>query len=345
MRKIKTIWLSVIAVFGLCVMFNAQSVQAKTNAEAVPLSVIPVMNEYQVNKNTGFYDLEMKPGQKTEILVKLANSGKSAITVNLQMVSATTSDGSQVSYSNATKTYDSSNQHPLPTLFNIPKAYQNLKIPGYSTATFHMPMTMPAKQFNGVILGALRVTPVVKKSSTAGIHNTYGYSVAVRLSNGVVEKPDLKLTNVVVDNSYSGTSVDATLQNYRAAMLRNGKVETTVTKRGQNRVLKALTVNSASAAPNSNWTVKTPWEGTVAPGDYTIHVTYTSTDPQFSGTKVWKFSRDFHISTVEAARYNLSQMNIPWWIYLILGIILLLLIIMIILLVKRRKEAKRRVEK
>lgn len=343
MRKINR-WLVAGLALVMASLLGSQQVDAAINSEAVPLSVIPVTNKYQVNANSGFYDLEMKPGQSTEIQVKLANSGKKAITVNLQTVASTTDASSHVSYTETNKAYDSSSKYPLPTLFNIPKAYKHLTIPAYSTALFHLPMTMPKTAFKGILLGALRVTPVTKTATNAGIHNTYGYSVAIRLSNGTSVKPNLRLKNVVVNHSFSGTTVDSTLQNFESSMLRNGTINTKVTKRGQNRTLKALQINKASAAPNSTWTVKTPWDGAVAPGDYTMHVTYTSTDPQFSGTKVWKFSRNFHISTVDAARYNLSQMNIPWWVYAILALILLLLIIVIILLFKRRKEAKRRVE-
>lgn len=347
MRKLKRCWLLMLfgAAFALAgFSHNVRAADSNPGIQAVPLSVIPVLNKYQVNDNTGFYDLEMQPGQTTELQMKLANTNTKAIVVKMQAIASTTDAGSHISYSEADKTKDSSLVHPLSSLIKIPKSYEKLTIPGRTTAMFHMPLTMPKSKIKGIVLGAIRVTPVVKQSEKAGLHNTYGYSVAVRLSNGVSETPDLRLNGVVVTHDYAGTNVDATLQNFKASMLRNGKLDTRVTKRGQNRTLKALQINKASAAPNSTWTVKTPWDGAVAPGDYTMHVTYTSTDPQFSGTKVWKFSRNFHISTVDAARYNLSQMNIPWWVYAILVVILLLLILVIILLFKRRKEAKRRVE-
>lgn len=346
MQKIKLWWLPIL--FGIIsaslgVTHQVQAASSK-GYEAVPLSVIPVQNQYQVNSNTGFYDLEIQPGQKTELKMKLANSGTKPIVVKMQAIASTTSSISRISYSDASKPKDSSLAYPLSSLIKIPKAYNNLKIPARTTAMFHMPLTMPAKKFRGIILGAIMVSPVTKQSTKAGIQNTYGYSVAVRLSNGLSQQPDLRLNQVTVEHTFAGTSIDATLQNYKASMLRNGSLSTRVTKQGQNRTLKALRVNTASAAPNSSWTVETPWDGAVAPGDYTLHVTYKSTDPQFSGTKVWNFSRNFHISTVDAARYNLSQMNIPWWVYLILAIIFLLLIIVIILLVKRRKEANHREE-
>lgn len=348
MRKLKIRWL--VMLFGVILAIagfshNVQAANSNPGIQAVPLSVIPVLNKYQVNQNTGFYDLEMQPGQKTELQMKLANTNSKAIVVKMQAIASTTDAGSHISYAEPDKSKDSSLVYPLSSLIKIPKSYEKLTIPARTTAMFHMPLTMPKSKFNGIILGAIRVSPVMKKSTKAGLHNTYGYSVAVRLSNGLSEKPDLRLNSVAVTHDFAGTYVNATLQNFKASMLRSGKVETKVTKRGQNRTLKALTINKASAAPNSTWTVKTPWDGAVAPGDYTMHVTYTTTDPQFSGTKIWKFSRNFHISTVDAARYNLTNLNIPWWVYVILAVILLLLIVVIVLLIKRRKEDKRRVEK
>lgn len=348
MRKLKTSWLVMLfgAIFAIAGFgHNVQADDANPGIQAVPLSVIPVLNKYQVNKNTGFYDLEMQPGQKTELQMKLANTNAKAIVVKMQAIASTTDAGSHISYAEPDKAKDSSLAYPLSSLIKIPKAYEKLTIPARTTAMFHMPLTMPKTKFKGIVLGAIRVTPVVKESTKAGVNNTYGYSVAVRLSNGLSQTPDLRLNSVAVTHDFAGTNVDATLQNFKASMLRNGKVETRVTKRGQNRTLKALSVNKASAAPNSTWTVQTPWDGAVAPGDYTMHVTYTTTDPQFSGTKIWKFSRNFHISTVDAARYNLTNLNIPWWVYVILAVILLLLIVVIILLIKRRKGDKRRVEK
>lgn len=332
-----------LALLGIAVA-NAKTVHA-ANSQAVPVSVIPVTNKYQVNVNAGFYDLEMKPGQQTELQIKIVNASNKAVTMKLDTVAANTDSGSHVNYVPSTNGYDKTNKYPLPTLFNLPKSFNHIKIPAATTASFHLPMTMPKTQFKGIILGAVRVLPVVKQSKKAGVHNSYGYSVAIRLSNGIATKPNLRMNSVKVSHNFSGTTVDANLQNFKASMLRNGTLNTRVTKRGQNRTLKALQVNRASAAPNSNWTISTPWDGTVAPGDYTLHVKYTTTDPQFSGTKVWNFSKNFHISTVDAARYNLSQMKIPWWVYLILAVILLLLIVLIVLLVKRRKEANHREEK
>lgn len=347
MRNVKKSWLVILfgALFALGgITQNVKAASSNGDMQQIPLSVIPVQNKYQVNANTGFYDLEMQPGQKTQLQMKLANTGAKTIVVKMQAIAATTNTGSQLVYSEAGKKPDSTLKYPLSSLIQIPKTYEKLKIPANTTALFHMPLTMPATKFKGIILGAIRVSPVTEAATKAGLRNTYGYSGAVRLSNGLSERPDLRLKDVTVTHDFAGTNVDTTLQNFKPSMLRNGTLETKVTKRGQNRKLKALTINKASAAPNSTWTVSTPWDGAVAPGDYTMHVTYISTDPQFSGTKVWKFSRNFHISTVDAARYNLTNLNIPWWVYAILAVILLLLIILIILLVKRRKGDKRRVE-
>ncbi|MFD1485887.1 DUF916 and DUF3324 domain-containing protein [Lacticaseibacillus baoqingensis] len=340
MRKALTGWLaSGLMILGLGMM--APKMVHADAVKAVPLSVVPITNEYQVNKATMFYDLEMKPGQHTELQMKLINNGKSPLTVRVRDTATSTTDAGQIDYTNLSTRYDPTLKYPLPTLIKIPKQYQEIKMPAETTATYHLPLTMPKQQFAGIILGGIRVTPVVNQTVKRGIGNTYGYTVAVRLSNGIDQLPSLRLKQVSVGSAASGgAEVRANIQNPKANLLNKGTLAARVTKQGQNRTLKSLTLNSSSVAPNSNFTARVPWNGSIAPGDYTLHATYTSNDLKFADQKVWHFTKNFHVSTVQAARYTLSAMHIPWWAYAIMIAILLLLIVLIWLLLKRRKGAK-----
>ncbi|WP_461225542.1 DUF916 and DUF3324 domain-containing protein [Lacticaseibacillus suihuaensis] len=328
------------AVIGVG-LFGSQSVSAASGTEgvkSVPLSVIPVANKYQIGTNAAYFNLKMKPGQSTELQVKLANTGSKPLKVRVTATAATTNDAAQADYTNASTKYDATLAHPLPTLIKIPKAYRNLTIPARTTALYHMPLTMPKQAFKGVILGGLHVQPVVASSAKSGISNQYAYVMAIQLTNGTAQKADLRLKSVSAGRADSQTSVNATLQNFRASLLTNGTIKARVTKQGQNRTLKSLTMAKASAAPNSHWTVQVPWAGAIAPGDYTLHLTYRSTDKQFFSARTWTFTKNFHVSAIQAAQYTLAEMHIPWWVYLILVLILILLIVLIILLLKRRKK-------
>ncbi|WP_262315173.1 DUF916 and DUF3324 domain-containing protein [Lacticaseibacillus parakribbianus] len=337
-------WSGKVAVFaailgvGLTTTSAVHAADGTGGVKSVPLSVIPVANKYSVGTNAGFFDLKMKPGQSTELQVKLANTGSKPLKVRVDATAATTNSSSQADYTKTSTDYDATLTYPLPTLIQIPKAYRNLTIPARTTALYHMPLTMPKKAFKGVILGGLHVQPVTTTSAKKGISNQYAYVMAIQLSNGTSQKPDLRLKGVSAGRADSQTSVNATLQNYRASLLLNGTIKAHVTKQGQNRTLKSLQVNKASAAPNSHWTVKVPWTGAIAPGDYTLHLTYRSTDKQFFSARTWTFTKNFHVSAIQAAQYTLAEMHIPWWVYLILLLILLLLIVLIILLLKRRKK-------
>lgn len=341
MRKGRLGWLAIgLMVLGV-LMTKTMTTQAAAGTEgvqAVRVSVVPVINKYQVNKNTGFYDLEMQPGQKTELAMRLINNDTKPVTLNVQTTAASTSMMGQIQYSDVKQTYDPTLAHPLPNLVTIPKKYQKITIPAAKIATYHLPLTMPKQAFNGIILGAVRVQPDTKNTKKAGITNTYAYSVAVRLSNGKSTLPDLKMPSVTTSSESGETHVEPKFQNPKAAMLRNGTLDMRVTKQGQNRTLKSMQLNQSSVAPNSNFKARIPWNGAIAPGDYTMHATYTSTDPAFAAKKVWHFTRNFHVSTFQAAQYTLASMHIPWWVYVILVVILLLLIVIIVLLLKRKKK-------
>lgn len=317
---------------------SPKPVAAKDAVKAVPLSVIPVTNKYQATQARGWYDLEMKPGTKTELVMRLANISSQALPVKVRVVAASTSANAQVAYDPERTAVDNSMKYPLPTLLTIPSQYRTITIPKNTTATYHFPLTMPKQKLTGIILGSVNVQPVLKASKQAGLHSTYAYNVGVRLSNGTTTLPSLSMLSADVLNKNGSTAVTGTLRNAQAAMLRNGTLEAHVTKQGQNRQLKAVQFNQSSVAPNSRFTFKLPWAGSIAPGDYTLHVKYVSTDPAFPAKKTWVFAKNFHISALQAAQYTLQSYQIPWWAYAILVVILVLLILIIILLLRRKKK-------
>ncbi|WP_204122966.1 DUF916 and DUF3324 domain-containing protein [Lacticaseibacillus mingshuiensis] len=343
----KTSWLLkalvvLLAVSGLGSLTQVQAADTG-NSMAVPLSLDPIQNRYQINKNTYYYDLQMKPNTETKLGLKLANSGDKPLTVQVQAIAARTSDQGQAIYTSLSTNYDSSLKYPLPTLIDLPEKYQKITIPAHQTATYSLPLKMPAKQFKGVILGALLVRPNLKTAAKSGITNKYAYSIAVQLTNGIDETPDLRLNTVKVQHDQVQTNVLANLQNYKAALVRKGTIAARITKQGQNRTLKSLAVNRSSMAPNSNFDLKIPWgAGAIAPGDYTLHLTYTSQDPLYTKAKTWQFTKNFHVSALEAAQLTLQALHIPWWVYLILFLILIALIVLIVILIKRRKGGKAR---
>ncbi|WP_390406451.1 DUF916 and DUF3324 domain-containing protein [Lacticaseibacillus jixiensis] len=326
------------ALFGV---YAPHSAAAATNQQAVPLRVAPVLNQYQATQAKSYFDLEMAPGQSTEMAFKLGNVSDQPIEVSVTVAAAATGDNAQIDYSGGNKHYDESLAYPMPTLVSIPKAYQHIKIPANQTATYHVPLKMPTAKLAGYLLGQINIRPTKTKAAKGAVTNTYSYGIGVRLSNGSTTLPALKSPGkATLTHSIVNTQVNATLQNPKQSALRNGKLEATVTKQGQNRVLKSVTFNSSTVAPNSRFTVKVPWTGAIAPGDYTMHMVYNSTDPSFDSAQTWKFTKNFHVSAIQAAQYTLANYRVPWWVYAIVIVILLLLIVIIILLLRRRKEAQ-----
>ncbi len=339
MRKVHNWFLVLGAVFCGILFASSTSISAASNYQSVPVSVQPIQNQYQVNNSTKFYDLEMQPGQKTTLKLKVINNSAKPIKVKVQDYSASTNSDATIVYTSPVAKYDSTMKYPLDKIVKVPKQYAVITIPKATVATYHFPVTMPQKAFKGIILGGINVSEAnAKDKSKSSVKNKWAYTVAVRLSNGIDELGSIRLNKVKVGLAPNQQpAVLGTFQNPKARAVNNGVMDLKVTKQGQNRALKSIQLNNSSLAPNTNFTVAVPWKGTVAPGDYTLKGTYTSKDPQFANTKVWHFAMNFHVSAADAARYTLQNMQIPWWIYLILAVIVLLLIIVIILLVKRRK--------
>ncbi|GEN94183.1 cell surface protein [Pediococcus ethanolidurans] len=309
-----------------------------SDVQAVPIGVTPVVNKNQISKGVSYYDLKLGAGKSTDLKLKISNISSKAVTVKLKATTAITNSNAVIDYGKIPKTVDSSMRYRLDKLIKIAPADRKITIPSKRAVLVTARLTMPDKKLNGTLLGALHVEPVTKKVKK-GLQSKYAFAVACMVTNGKQVKPDLKLNTVKAGVRLGQRVVTVNVQNYRASLLTKGHINTTITRQGQNRVLKHLVVQTAAFAPNTNFNLPVPWgSSAIAPGNYTLHMTYTSTDGQFAHKKTWKFNKDFHISAVQAARYNLGTLQIPWWIYVIIAFVVILLIVLIWLLLKRRKK-------
>lgn len=61
-----------------------------SSANSVGFDVLPVTSKYQVDKAVPYFDLKLKPGQETDLSVRIKNTSKQEITVHTTIAPATT---------------------------------------------------------------------------------------------------------------------------------------------------------------------------------------------------------------------------------------------------------------
>lgn len=338
MSKRRWRWLGIIGMVMALWLTGMSSAAQAADVQAVPIGVTPVANKNQISKGVTYFDLKLAAGKSTDLKLKIANGSKKAVTVRVTPTTAMTNSNAVIDYSRVPKSVDSSMRYRLDKLIKLAPQDRKITIPAKKTVEVSAKLTMPAEDINGTLLGALHVAPVVKKSQQ-GLQSKYAFAVAVMVQNGQTVKPDLRLNDVKPGVRLAQRVVTANLQNFQPSLLSKGHIKATITRQGQNRVLKQTEVQTAAFAPNTNFNLPISWGNTVmAPGNYTLHLTYTSNDGQFDQEKVWQFDRNFSISATQAARYNLGTLEIPWWVYAIVGLIVVLLIVLIWLLLRRRKK-------
>jgi len=339
LRKLS--WILGVLVGGLLLGWTTP-VQAEKNH----FTVTPELPKNQVDKENFYFDLKMKPEQEQTIYVNIHNGDTQAHTYDVVTNLATTSNNGMINYDAVSEKPDKS----LP--FNIAEATTNtrkVKVKANSTKRVGITIEMPKKSFDGVALGGVNVHQHIKKKAksesgvTASTQNQFGYTIGLQLreQDKLTVKPDMKLLYAGPKNLNGYNHIVAQLQNPRAAIMRDLKVSSYVTKSGSSKKLLKTTREGMKMAPNSNFYYALgDGEQQLKPGKYTLYLQADSEEGKYQ----WEFKKDFTISGAKARQLNNLAINKPvkvtnWWLVGGLAAVILALLGWIIwLLRKRRKE-------
>ncbi|MBO0473343.1 hypothetical protein IGL98_003305 [Enterococcus sp. DIV0840] len=317
--------------------------------EKIPISVKAILPDNQVTKDAGYYDLKVNPGEKQELSFQLYNQGDKDATVNININPAYTGDGGSFVYTEDETNKDSSLKFPLSS---IATSEQTVSIPAKGTTVTKVTLDIPSEPFEGLILGAIRVTSAdageKKKEETKkgfNISNNFAYSVAIRLrESDDLPKSDLALKKVFASQVAGRNTVKVNLQNPTATIIDTVSYDAAVSKKGENAPLHETKVKGYRVAPNTNYNVPISWENQpFTAGTYVAKVKAKSED---TGQE-WTFDQEFVISAKEAKELNEQAVDLEkdYMTYVLIGagifaILVIFLIILLIVLSKRKKKRK-----
>lgn len=307
------------------------------SAAEMKFSVQAVIPENQVDKSQSYFDLRMKPGQAQDLVVDMRNDTKEDVTINVLPNTAITNQNGIVEYNDTTTPQDKS----LKTAYkDIATTEKDVTLPAESQKQIKVHVQMPKEEYAGTLLGGIYFSEKNDKSETkeakgSQIVNRYAYVIGVKLTeNDQVVQPELCLNDVKATQVNYRNVVTANIQNYTAAILKDLSIDGKIYAKGGKEVLYSAIKENLRMAPNSNF-------------DYAISLNnkpfkpgkYTFKGIAKSGTKEWKFEKDFEIKAEESHKYNKEAVSLEKdfsWLYILVGIVIISLLLIIIFILLRK---------
>ncbi|ALS36029.1 hypothetical protein ABID30_000706 [Enterococcus rotai] len=343
MKKRILTWLAIILYIGMNSTFLfTTGLAAEDDGSGFTYKVIQPENQH--NKEVGYYDLKMTPGQEQTVTIKMNNSSSEEITVEVALNSAKTNTNGVIEYGPSKLEKDKSLKYDFADLV---KGEKTVKIPANQSIDYKLNIKMPDSQYDGVISGGIyMIQKGQTESQEAMIKNEYGYLVGMILTEtDAVITPELKLNTVFAEQQNYRNAVFINYSNVTPVYLDDMTVDVQVMKKESDEVLYDTKQNKMRMAPNSqiNFPVLMNGEKMQA-GDYRAHILVTA-----ENNGKWEWEQEFKITDEEADKFNqedvslLQESRVNWMtiILIVLGVLGIVVILFFVVRFFRKKNKKK----
>lgn len=353
-KNIKTInqWLLPILIVTIGIFLSpltshAEGEENSDAAGATGFTYSITFPDNQIQKDLGYFKLQMNPGQNQQISIALSNPGTEKVTIDVKLNGAKTNQNGVIEYGESTIENDPSLQFDFTDVVTGPESVE--LAPG-ETKNLDLTIQMPETGFDGVLAGGIQLMRADQNGTTSNeggskIINQYAYVVGVVLQESENPlTPDLELNNVKAGQSNYRNAIFVNFSNVIAAYLDDMTVEVQITAKGKDTVLYDRKQTAMRMAPNSfiDFPVSMNGERMVA-GDYVANILVTS------GDKKWAWTEDFKISDEDANKFNerdvglVQEKGLDWKLILLIvaGVLVIIIIIFIIIMILRKNKQKK----
>lgn len=302
-----------------------------------------VKNPRQRTATTGYFDLQVQPGQTGAVQMRVINLSKQTLHLQLHANTGYTTANGIEAYDLTTLGNRSTAQYQLQTIFKAP---QNLTLAPAASKLVTVSYRIPQTKFKGVLEGAFYFLNMAKgtgqTTNQAGfqIHNRYALALGLvlREQDTSTVKPTLKMQGITTGSdqqSKFSPAVGVKLANTQPQLLTHLKIDGRIYN--ANGQLKYQTVRQKlGMAPTSNFTYFINTNNKrLAPGKYKMRLVATAHHQR------WLFTRNFTVTKAQAEKVN-QQVPRDWhWLWwLLLVLLILLLLILLLWLVYRYGQRK-----
>ena len=344
-NRILIFFISISIVTSTFSMVN--TVNAESNSAGFYVSA--ELPDNQLNKNVSYFDLRMKPSEKQTIKVKVFNENDRDMNMGVFVSNASSNANGLIDYSQQ-GIKDDSLKYPLES---IAKPVEDVfTVPANGSKTVKIKLTMPEKEYDGIILGGLVFKEVIEKNAkqdipsepALSINNVLSYALAVKISeNDNYEDINLDLTDVEARVINYEPVVTHYIKNDAAALSTKMSMTIAVTDIDTGETVSNSQNDNVSIAPDSVMPYSLKLKDTkLKEGNYISKVSITYKDNEAKERTV-KFEKEFSVNEEHANAindYNTVQESMPTWAKVIIAGIAILIaavLVLIIISIKRKK--------
>ena len=353
MRKIIGLTIMVI-VFLVSVIAPGITAEASIGG----FSVNPIFPENQIPGETGFFDLLVTPGDRQEIGISVNNRSDEEIQISITLVTATTNRNGIIDYT-APGISDVTLRHGFADIASWPLEGELISIsPGYS-GEIPIFIDIPSQGFDGIILGAVRVTSELTDEQIAEggmIVNRFSHIIVVRMQEegNYTELPaDFQLGEVGAGLVNHRATIVADIRNPQARFSRPVTVSSQIFPAGSNTPLFERSDTTVYFAPNSVFEYSMIDDSDAGSVHALEAGTYLARIQLVYNGIPWEFEREFQIGATEAADLNEADVaqaaaqeysggGLPIEILIAIGAGAIFLIALIALIASKSKKSKKR---
>lgn len=279
------IWILFVMFFGLNTRLLI-SYSAETN-ESLGFSYENVIPKNQISDNT-FFELKVKPDTKQVLRTKITNLTGEEKIIRVTVSNATSGSVGVINYGANKEKLLGKNTLSIKDIVEYPS---QVKLKPYEEKEVKFKLTIPKKEFDGIILGGVHLKEIKEKKeetagTTASLSNEYSYVYSISLKENEREiKPNF---------TSSGTRYNKMLyvnvNNIQPIILSGVNVNMILMAENDDKVINDFKVENYRMAPNTGFDL--PVEGTedLPLGKYRAQTIVTY------GKEQWKFNSKFEVT-------------------------------------------------
>ncbi|WP_245341781.1 DUF916 and DUF3324 domain-containing protein [Enterococcus rivorum] len=336
----------IVYIVGFCLFFSVKAKaesEKKLGVEGFAFEVIQPEN--QQNKEVGYFDLHLNPGQKQMVQMKLKNTSEEQIVLGVALNSAKTNSNGVIEYGPNNIPNDSSLKYDFSTIVEAPK---EVTLAPKSETMLDLNIKMPEEAFEGYISGGIQLQEKdqdIKKENKGMIINKFAYLTGMLLSNSDSKniEPKLEFNKIYPELSNYRNAIFVNFSNVTPIYVNDMTTEVTIMKKNSESVIYETKKTKMRMAPNTTINFPVPMNGEkMMSGDYKAKILVTT----LSGGR-WEWEKTFTISNDEAEKFNEQDLTLTQdsgvnWLLVGLIIATVLLLALLIFLLIRMKNKKKR---
>ncbi|HFD0793060.1 TPA: DUF916 and DUF3324 domain-containing protein [Enterococcus faecium] len=297
---------------------------------------------YQVDKQKTYFDLSLPINKVVPLTIQVTNNSNETISVSGKINPATTNLNGVVEYSKTKDKLTGKQPIDITKIAKFEKETQTIE--PKQTINFVVNVTVPTKNYSGVVAGGITLRDVTEKKEDEKhirmFKNKFAYAIALIL-HGEREpiKTELALKDVIPDQVNNRNVLIAEITNESTNYFNKVSIEANVIDSNNKQILWEKKENM-QIAPSSIFQFPLYYaEEKMQEGTYILKMVVKSNEQE------WDLSKKFVIQKDAANKLNQtdivqnSDRNTNIMVYIIIGLIVLFicLVIIIFILFKKRK--------